>query len=783
MSETYLDLGKRQEIHRDGTVTPEFGRLYRRAHQRLISVYQPGSSAWEYGKPSRADHSRSMLEIPTDDPQEFVAERFMKSHEWEQEFTTQLAMIIANLEQSRWQSNGFELREDQQADLACVLFSMCTGNRNEAGAILLRGCTGKGKTPVLAECTHAFIRSQEYWASQGQPTGIGVFATANTTHLGGKLHGGEARVFRSPPYTLPEKTVGRYRRELSELYNQRGRDVIGEFFPMADWKDMFMGKHDDPRGAAIVSRVLFSRGKLDKWRSTVEKADEIERTIAALIDGTKVLVSGIYRTPDFLNPAPIPDGIDDEALARFSGDATFRIPQGYPVQVSRKEFQIGEFEGQPRFMCVPATGVYGVAAQTRHPETIREIRYIAGDEAKGTSPDQWTEPTIQAGGKRRPMLVLLTATDKHRATGLEPGKNGRNFTRTAEMGVREAIERGILANVGFGFVNGADGERFSPGTEEAWGQFSEHYFREGKLLKASGQKQRWQRNGLILVPGSNTREVGHRMQRELAQRGLPGKVVCYDSKLSGANGDKELVEIWYANRDDDAEHLPHILIANPATAFAVSLRSIEYAAALTPLSEDDLMQFFGRVTHADGHRRGTKKERDNFRVLFDQQLHWGKDPKLNMLRLLDADGTFPEKDWSWVDGQCVLSTKARKADARIAKGADFKTEKQRVPDLLQFSPIAERTKKGIPLRNTAPSLSNLLEVQIYNLPATEITQDMLLKWAMSYDAQVCQTYGILPVRIREILEAASKEKGSGDVVLERLKKWMDSMIARRGASQ
>ncbi len=208
--------------------------------------------------------------------------------------------------------------------------------------------------------------------------------------------------------------------------------------------------------------------------------------------------------------------------------------------------------------------------------------------------------------------------------------------------------------------------------------------------------------------------------------------------------------------------------------WALSLGGIEMGVALDALSEEQLRQFFGRVTHADGHRTGPARARREFRVLFWQYLFRGMDPRLVLPRLLDEGGTLPEGNIAWTDGQRILPLRRRREDEKRSRGRAFNTERKFLPALAH--PV-ERGFHGTPMKLTAPTLTNPLEVKLYNTPARDISLQAVLDWVESCSSAIFRTWGgSLKIRANEVLEEEKQRRGStGAEVIEKMKDKMNAL--------
>lgn len=298
------------------------------------------------------------------------------------------------------------------------------------------------------------------------------------------------------------------------------------------------------------------------------------------------------------------------------------------------------------------------------------------------NPLQFEQPVKDAGG----WLELLVA-----ATGRDLGRP--QWRRSPQDSIPESIDRGVLPNIRFRMLPGDGVEVYSSGTEEAWKQFCEAYFAQSTLLQQAGEPQAWERNALIAVPPKITREYAHRLQQQFLERGLPGKVLCFDGKTGP---DKEALQLWFSNQADNPRQLPHVIVTAPThMKLAFDLQNIEMGIALAPMTADDLLQFFGRLTHTARHRSGAP-----FSALFWQQLLRDMKKQDTLPRILDEQGRLHQQRLPWANDRRVLSVQACQTDAALATGSKFRREQGAIPETGAARKKLDR-HFGTPLESTA----------------------------------------------------------------------------------
>ncbi|MBI3618479.1 hypothetical protein HY213_00410 [Candidatus Peregrinibacteria bacterium] len=754
------------EIERDGSPTREFGKIYTQLHRLMIKVYHD-ESHWKWGKGMRSESSQKIEPSPAD-PQLFIQERYRQSDAFSQELTRELALLLTELEWRRWKVNGLHMREDQIGHLFYVLASLCTGKRGEMAAILLRNPPGSGKTIELGVCNEAFLRWQDRRVEEGEDPKIGAFVTAKPTHMAQQAFGAQQRILRSPPYTVTAQEISRYYRDIAKLYGDKMQRCISRKV----WSPLFTGERGTAAGAEIVRRSLQDRNRLEEFEKTVPNAHACIEQIGKLIDGSHVIVRGIYNHPDLIAAPPIPPLGEKDRLA-YGGDATYGIPASdFPIHVGRKEWRIMKNSPEPkdavatpRFLLLTSGSFTGHRSREAIGNLLKGTVFITLDEAVAMNPLQFATPVREAGGKQPPVIIAASGKDQ-----LVP-----LWTRSPSLSIPEAVERGILPNIGFRLIGTQGRDVHGSGTEEAYAQFEGAFFKESLLLKQLGEKQPWQRNSLIVVPPSTTREVAHRLERQLKERNLPGKVLCHDGK---SGNDKEGIQLWFVNEQDQPDQLPHFAVSTTTNmGMAVHLENIELCVAMAKMNEHQLMQLFGRLTHSMRHRRGPQ----NYRALFWQQLLSDMNPELTILRLLEDQGLVPKNALTWVDDHCIMGSKAYEADREKTQGGKaFPSSK--IPSAMEHR--AKTEKRGTPLEATAPSLGNTLEAELYNTPCDLLSIEAFMQYAEERDrgfyAERTGSYRVsMEARVKDYIAEARRKRFSGNYVLLQMKRAMKSIDERR----
>lgn len=756
---------------KSGEPTEAFGRLYRGGHQHLLQTFSR-PEGWVRdagGQPS----------VPPEDPAEFLKDFYLRSGPFEQELAAELFTLLQQLEKTG-KVHGFELYDHQLAHMFWGTVAICQATRGEVNTVLLRNPPGTGKTLELGWFNQGFLNWQRRRIAKGKDPMLGVYCASKPTHMAQQAFGRDQRVYRTPPYTVDEKTKRRYRKDAGLIVGPQ----FNSFFPPRIWSDLFEIRDTTRRsGREIIKESLDQRDLLENFHGSftsvksredddqnsgkpgrsgnenrdaesTEKSEKVLDALAALLDGTKMSVRGIYRNPVLVTPPPLAG--EETEVNSYHGDATYAIPEGYPVLTGRPEWMLRDLgkKERPRFLLWTKSIISAVRTRERCRDLLRRALYFADDDISSSKPEMYANAVRDAGGRRPPIVIG--------ATGYERPQNLKLWTPSPRHDVTESIERGILPSVGFEAFPGANEQRYSSGTEEAWEQFRDAHFADVRLVGklGAGLKQPRDCQTIVVAPNRATREYAHRLQREYAKRSLPGTVLCYDAQTPIE--DRNALQLWFMHD----EGYPKILVATASEiARALDLCNIENVEIATVVTPEFLYQIFGRLVHA----------RSSHRVYFRQQLL--KESTLTLPRQLQDLLHLPEKGLKWVPLHCLMSKEAYQSDQRKTKGKDWARKRKLLPDV-GAKRQSSREFEGSPLDTTAPEIRTPLEAAICNTHSKDLTIHTLMEWVAACN-HATTTYSSVNILAEELLQRARSKGLLGDYVLTELRKKVNEIAARQ----
>lgn len=753
-----------------GEPTETFGRLYRSQHQHLLQTFSR-PEGW-------VRDAQNQPITPPEDPAEFL-KIYLRSGQFEQELAAELFTLLQQA-QKTGKVHEFELYDHQLAHMFWGTVAICQGSRSEVNAVLFRNPPGTGKTLELGWFNEGFIHWQQRRAAKGKDPMLGVYCTTKPTHMAQQAFARDQRVYRTPPYTVNEGTIRRYRKDAGLMVGPQ----FNKLFPPRIWSELFEIRDATRRlGREIIEESLDQRGLLEDFHrsfavveamggdgqrsgkserdddgqanaESTRKSEESLDALAALLDGTRMSVRGIYRNPVLVTPPPLAG--EETEVSSYHGDATYAIPEGYPVQAGRPEWMLRELgkRERPRFLLWTKSIVSAVRTRERCRDLLRRAVFFTDDEIASSKPEMYAKAVREAVGCRSPLIIG--------ATGYERPQNLKLWSPSPRHDVTESIEQGILPSVAFEAFPGADKRRYSSGTEEAWEQFRDAHFADVRLIGKLGRglKQPRDCQTIVVAPRHATREYAHRLQREYAQRSLPGTVLCYDAKTPIE--DRNALQLWFMH---DEGH-PKILVATASEiARALDLCNIENVEIATVVTPEFLYQIFGRLAHS----------RSSHRVYFRQQLL--KESTLTLPRQLQDLLHLPEKGLKWVPLHCLMSKEAYQSDQRRTKGKDWARERKLLPDV-GAKRQSRREFEGSPLDTTAPEIRTPLEAAICNTHSRDLTVSKLMEWVATCNHAVT-SYHSVPMLAEELLKKARERKLLGDYVLTELRKKVNEIAARQ----
>lgn len=733
-------------VNEKGQITEQYGRLHRDLIAMLLSEYGD-ASFWKQGKPHPGTGKRQDIPKPIADPAEWVQKRFLPSRDFEQRHVRELAGKLHRVLHEHEHIGEFVPRDDQIAHLGHEMMSIPSGNKTQSRPILSLNPWGWGKTLEMRAHGQAFVDQALRFEAEGGKPGLGVFVTAKPYFMMQQAFSSAVRIARTPPYTTAPADVTRYYKYFVELF---GKERMDEFFPRTAFRDLLLEESEEPFNAR-VQQILETRSMLEYWAEYPRRA-ELLRRLEGLAKGTNMMARGILSSPEFLPPLPKPEAKNEKIQY---GNAVPDVPPER-VFAQQKAWQIVKPTevNDPVFALMASGAITNPSQAEKRKELIERIEWIGLDEALRMNERQFIEAVLRAGAKVEPMLFALQAEDQH----IE------GWVRTCRMDVLEAIERGILADVGFRFVGKTPQERWGFRTEESMKQFLTEYFTKCPLLAKLGEKQLCERNAVHFVHPKSLAEHALRLERELKKRRLPGKVLTYGS--ANADSRKDL-ELWFMNEEDDRRNLPHILVTSASQA-GQSLDLVN--TELVCLLEGTNVDAFGRLTHTNRHRQRGKGAPKNFRGICLQQLYSDSDPRKNILRALDTKGTLDAGEILWQDNLCFVSSKGRKRDAKILKGV-------RSPSRALLPGIHtpwKSERRGTPLTSTVFIPKTALEKRIATAAAYDVSPELLFEWAREYDFHMMTQFRArIGERIMQEIRGAGNAAQTCRVVLQRVKDYID----------
>ena len=691
------------------TPTERFGRLLRERYAQIMSVYPLGSPAWH----ARIQGQDKELPTPTDSPEDYLA-TLRNSPDLEQELAAEYWTRVAELDKAHWHlEDGRTLRDYQKADISFTPWQLATGKPREYAMILNRNRGGSGKTNESGEAVLVAHRRQMREILAGRDPGLIVFCTSRATNMASQAFSKDQQVLRSPPRTPDKKFIPGYFRDLRAMFGEK----FTKYFNSKLFHTLFDPASEQESGAVTLKCVLIEAGIWSEFQKEVGMKDVMTVLIMQLIKGDKILLKGIHKTPQPVDPPPLPKGA--EHPKSYKGDATRGILEGAAVFATKPEWQLRPLEEdeKPLVMLAPISTFTASGAREKYEHHLQRTNVVVWDQAGSSSPEHIRRAVTEADGKRRPPVVFA-----NNSVEVDRG-NHAEWSRGGALSTLDLIRRRVFPNIGYDVFPGADKPLTQHGTEEAYLQLEEFHFEHSQMLQDLGLAQPWERDTVIIAPGGGdtVREYAHRLTLAYERlKDIHAEVFCFDGS---AGNERELIELWFKHKGN----APKVLVASPSfmgdTADLPTLGNLTIAAAVNHF---DRMGLFERTLHSLIHKIKTnKKGKTTERVLVREQLFAGN--RDTLLRSTSEHGReLPEKKLSWPPHEVLFGEGYHEDEKWIASHTRRKISRL-VPDALSTGEKHPKPKlaKVTPLEATSPFVKKQVEKRESNRAIREAKKALL----------------------------------------------------------
>lgn len=641
----------------------KIAQFYPTLRQTITSSYDEDRH-WVAG-PERAP---LVTELPPEDPAVFM-KKLEKSPDLEQALCRETISGLIHTQRQKWQVHGYTLFPHQRADLSFAATALATGNRRQYAKILFRNPGGTGKTLQLGFMNEKFVNMQIRQILSGEEPGVGAFCAARPTSMGQQAFSREQQALRSPPHSLERRHINRFARDCKKLWGDEFTEIFGK-----GWAQLFDEEYTaDRNGMRAITEVLADRK--DNPLQKIEAMgwdNPMVQAVIGLIQGDKITIKGRHNTPVFVSPPPF----GDVTIDSYGGDATYGLPKGYPVLAGKPKWQLDQLpEGvEPQFFLTTASTFTSRSSQEKFASLLRRMQFVTLDEMRSSNPDTYCGAVTDAGARRDPIFIANSATYKG---------NRPNIVHSGRKSVAEFIDEGVFGNIGYDCYPSADAEfgeagddwgdvddyLYSQGTEEAYMQFENAYFRDEKLLDDLDLPQKYLVDTIVIAPsGKGVREYADRLQEAYDYYGIEveDEVFCYDP--TAGDDDRESLELWFSKKSDK----PKVMVAPPSLMKdTVDLRNIKRVVIAAKLNEEQEKGVFERLTHSNVHLmgdadyEGEEPFEDVYRGYFEQQQFVGSRPPL--IRTIDHGLELDETGLKWPRLQCLMNHEAYERDQERLK--------------------------------------------------------------------------------------------------------------------
>ncbi len=624
---------------------------------------------------------------PPDDSKECFSSYFERP-ELAKQLALELAWLIEEIENDGCMFGGKEMYPHQLGQLKWLVIKLLEGGTS----YLLEGAPGTGKTLVLGAIMEAITRLQR----RGLMEGSVAYGTHKANVLAQQTFSQEDRHKRVllPPNLSELKDECEY---LGALFGKNVSDPLHR----EEWgalREERLRNENDPEKAmcALLLRWQIIERKPEK-NSVLEKKI---KEAALLLSNQTVLIRDIDESFMALLLSPREVMLDDGKL-RYSGDLGAGIPKEFvenDLVIASKAAMIGnndlyaeaKNENAKVLLMTMSALMYSLQHSTKSAISalLSNVEIVLVDEAK-----QGLNLVVEAILDARkedstlglPLVIGASALSTTSPKSIAARPDADSYS--PRMTIPEAIDAGVLPNVGVDVFPGSAEMLYESGTPEAREQLIAAHFATLEIPDTVDQYQPCECNSLMIVENESIVDTVRRLREEYESRGIPAIVVPFRANTKERK-DKSNTQPPYSERifewmlDEpqykDDKRVAKILVSGPeSVADALSLTNLENVTIGTSkgVGAKTLMRIFGRLMHSNLHRG----KGPDFRLYFRQGLYQGTKPEEMIFNLLKHEANldeFTNEDLlEWTRLQVLHGKKGYESDVDRTK----KMEKIHIP--------------------------------------------------------------------------------------------------------
>lgn len=552
------------------------------------------------------------------------------------EMAIELAALITEIESDGGKFGDKMLRDYQLGQLKWLVMALL----EDGTSFLIENPPGVGKTIILGALMKAATRLQ----IRGIMNGVILYGTHKSFILSQQTFGAEDRRkrLRQPPRISELKQEWEYVRYLL------GGAAASKIGGLDEWEKLRTGKYQNTSNAEDQVLMILENAPCHP--------DDL-RSVASLLTAQSVLV----RNADdrwMQIPLTEQETVEDVDALGMTGD----VGTGVPLEYLQRHWVLSR-----RGADADEENVIGKSTSMKHRKDTRVVMTVAQsiksakssiaslvahagivliDEGKNAA-TTFQQAVLDArkklakGSDEEPLVFMASAL------GITNGNANRPYADRYSLGLStlEAMERGVVPNVGVDLFPHASAPLYPSGSVEAMEQLIEAHFKTLELPKEIGQLQPNECNSMIVVSPFAVNAVTRRLQEEYDRRGIPAYVIPFnnskrDENMTG-NAQPPISERVFVAMSDDLKdpsgrNVVKVMVSSPLhIADAVSLPMVMNITIGTAMgvSKNTLLRIFGRLQHSTMHH----EQPSSFRGYFRQGLYLETTPEETLLHLL-GDG-------------------------------------------------------------------------------------------------------------------------------------------------
>ena len=580
------------------------------------------------------------------------------------EMALELAGIVQEIESNDGKYMGKDTYAHQRGQIKWLVFSLL----DRGTSYLIEGAPGTGKTLVLGAIMQAATRLQMRNILHGSV----VYGTHRPFILSQQTFSPEHRRMR-----LKEKPILSECRYEWEYAMKRLGPGSEQYFSAEDWFTLRKAQLTDETDAVEKLRALI--GNTSQGTSFLEERAAVLPELAAILTGRTVIVNDTDESPLPLTFSSTPESVNPDDLY-YSGDLGQGIPREYRQRglvLARKGADVeGNIIGtgkkdvkKARVLLTTAPSILINNYRQSIAEALHQVEIIIVDDGRNAATAFQEAVTKESKSPHHTPLVFMAS-----ALGTTNGNGSRPHadSYSPRLSLEEAIESGVLPNIGVDVFPGNSGTLYPSNSKEALEQLIEAHFAHLPLPEKFSLPQPHLCTTVVLVGDHAIDPTVERLREEYLAHGIPATIVPFRSnktrRTSRGNTQhpySERIFQWMTDTQDkrNPKKPVHVLVMAPKNfTDALSLTNLENVTVATSsgIGRNTLLRILGRLEHSMLHR--TRGER--YRGYFRQGLYKESRPEEMIFSLLGLPEHKDKESAQWVPLRTLRGIEAAAADKK-----------------------------------------------------------------------------------------------------------------------